>query len=149
MLWQEKMRLPIGKVRRQIPEQQWEAIETSSRQILDMTEQTLSMAKEEEWKRQARKQHSFKVFFIVSLLASCLLMVAWFAYLYRTAARETAYQVNDCFEAAFYDEVVERYPLFLLQTKGGKKPVEQKLPEEAPFARNNRNFYKERRLSIA
>ena len=40
----EKMRLPIGKVRRQIPEQQWEAIETSSRQILDMTEQTLSMA---------------------------------------------------------------------------------------------------------
>ena len=136
----EKMRLPIGKVRRQIPEQQWEAIETSSRQILDMTEQTLSMAKEEEWKRQARKQHSFKVFFIVSLLASCLLMVAWFAYLYRTAARETAYQVNDCFEAAFYDEVVERYPLFLSQTKGGKKPVEQKLPEEAPFAKEQQKF---------
>ena len=65
-----------------------------------MTEETLSAAKEEEWKRQAHKQHSFKIFFIISLLASCLLMVAWFVYLYRTAARETVYQVNDCFEAA-------------------------------------------------
>lgn len=129
----EKMRLPIGKVRRQIPEQQWEAIETSSRQILDMTEQTLSMAKEEEWKRQARKQHSFKVFFIVSLLASCLLMVAWFAYLYRTAARETAYQVNNCFEAAFYDEVIERYPLFLSQTKGEKKPGRTEIARGSSF----------------
>lgn len=137
----EKMRLPIGKVRRQIPEQQWEAIETSSRQILDMTEQTLSMAKEEERKRQARKQHSFKVFFIVSLLASCLLMVAWFAYLYRTAARETAYQVNDCFEAAFYDEVMyNRYRHFLSHvTKvGAYKDVS--LLEETPFAKEQQKF---------
>ena len=117
----EKMRLPIGKVRRQIPEQQWEAIETSSRQILDMTEQTLSMAKEEEWKRRARKQHSFKVFFIVSLLASCLLMVAGLLICIAQLPVRLLIRLNDCFEAAFYDEVVERYPLFLSQTKGGKK----------------------------
>ena len=46
----EKMRQPIGEVRSRIPEQRWEEIETSGKHILDMTEETLSAAKEEEWK---------------------------------------------------------------------------------------------------
>lgn len=139
----EKMRLPIGKIRNRIPEKQWEAIETSSRHILDMTEETLSVAKEEERKRQTRKQHSFKVFFMISLLASCLLMVAWFAYLYRTAARETVYQVDDCFEAAFYDEVMySRYPSFLSQPGKKEEPEGQMEITKAPFAREQEEFLK-------
>lgn len=139
----EKMRLPIGEVRSRIPEQRWEEIETSSKHILDMTEETLSVAKEEERKRRARKQYSFKVFFMISLLASCLLMVAWFVYLYRTAARETVYQVNDCFEAAFYDEVMyNRYALFLSQPKEEKEPEEQRKISETPFAKEQKEFLK-------
>lgn len=139
----EKMRLPIGEVRNRIPGQRWEEIETSSRRILDMTEETLSIAKEEERERQARKQHSFKVFFMISLLASCLLMAAWFAYLYRTAARETAYQVNDCFEAAFYDEMVHnRYPLFLSQPGEIRESEEQIKISESPFAKEQKEYLK-------
>lgn len=139
----EKMRLPIGEVRNRIPGQRWEEIETSSRRILDMTEETLSIAKEEERERQARKQHSFKVFFMISLLASCLLMAAWFAYLYRTAARETVYQVNDCFEAAFYDEMVyNRYPLFLSQPGEKRESEEQIKISESPFAKEQKEYLK-------
>lgn len=139
----EKMRLPIGEVRNRIPGQRWEEIETSSRCILDMTEETLSIAKEEERERQARKQHSFKVFFLISLLASCLLMAAWFAYLYRTAARETVYQVNDCFEAAFYDEMVyNRYPLFLSQPGEKRESEEQIKISESPFAKEQKEYLK-------
>lgn len=139
----EKMRQPIGEVRSRIPGQRWEKIETSGKHILDMTEETLSAAKEEEWKRQARKQHSFKIFFIISLLASCLLMVAWFVYLYRTAARETVYQVNDCFEAAFYDEVMySRYPLFRSQPGENRESEERIKRSESPFAEEQREYLK-------
>ena len=139
----EKMRQPIGEVRSRIPGQRWEEIETSGKHILDMTEETLSAAKEEEWKRQARKQHSFKIFFIISLLASCLLMVAWFVYLYRTAARETVYQVNDCFEAAFYDEVMySRYPLFRSQPGENRESEERIKRSESPFAEEQREYLK-------
>ena len=139
----EKMRQPIGEVRSRIPEQRWEEIETSGKHILDMTEETLSAAKEEEWKRQAHKQHSFKIFFIISLLASCLLMVAWFVYLYRTAARETVYQVNDCFEAAFYDEVMyNRYPLFRSQLGENRESEERIKRSESPFAEEQREYLK-------
>lgn len=138
----EKMRLPIGDVRDKISQERWEEIEASGRNILQMTEQTLSVAKEEEQKRQARKQHSFKIFFIVSLVASCLLMVAWFTYLYRTAARETAYQVNDCFEAAFYDEVLyNRYMQYSALNK--EESHEERQAEEAPFAKEQRESLKE------
>ena len=137
------MRQPIGEVRSRIPEQRWEEIETSGKHILDMTEETLSAAKEEEWKRQAHKQHSFKIFFIISLLASCLLMVAWFVYLYRTAARETVYQVNDCFEAAFYDEVMyNRYPLFRSQLGENRESEERIKRSESPFAEEQREYLK-------
>lgn len=139
----EKMRQPIGEVRSRIPGQRWEEIETSGKHILDMTEETLSAAKEEEWKRQARKQHSFKIFFIISLLASCLLMVAWFVYLYRTAARETVYQVNDCFEAAFYDEVMYScYPLFRSQPGENRESEERIKRSESPFAEEQREYLK-------
>ncbi|WP_299090791.1 HAMP domain-containing sensor histidine kinase [uncultured Bacteroides sp.] len=139
----EKMRQPIGEVRSRIRGQRWEEIETSGKHILDMTEETLSAAKEEEWKRQARKQHSFKIFFIISLLASCLLMVAWFVYLYRTAARETVYQVNDCFEAAFYDEVMyNRYPLFRSQPGENRESEERIKRSESPFAEEQREYLK-------
>lgn len=139
----EKMRQPIGEVRSRIRGQRWEEIETSGKHILDMTEETLSVAKEEEWKRQARKQHSFKIFFIISLLASCLLMVAWFVYLYRTAARETVYQVNDCFEAAFYDEVMyNRYPLFRSQPGENRESEERIKRSESPFAEEQREYLK-------
>lgn len=139
----EKMRQPIGEVRSRILGQRWEEIETSGKHILDMTEETLSAAKEEEWKRQARKQHSFKIFFIISLLASCLLMVAWFVYLYRTAARETVYQVNDCFEAAFYDEVMyNRYPLFRSQPGENRESEERIKRSESPFAEEQREYLK-------
>lgn len=135
----EKMRLPIGKVRNLIPEECWTEIEASARGILNMTEQTLSVAKEEEQKRQARKQHSFKIFFRISLLANCLLMVAWFAYLYRTASRETDYQVNDCFEAAFYDEVLHnRYMQY--RALGGDNTDEEMNITEAPFAKEQREL---------
>lgn len=138
----EKMRLPIGKVRRQIPEQCWAEIEATSRDILEMTEQTLSVAKEEERKRQARKQHSFKIFFRIGLLANGLLMVGWFGYLYRTALQETTYQVNDCFEAAFYDETLKnRYPQFRMQAEEVVTDEERKI-EEAPFAREQNKFLK-------
>ena len=139
----EKMRQPIGEVRSRIRGQRREEIETSGKHILDMTEETLSAAKEEEWKRQARKQHSFKIFFIISLLASCLLMVAWFVYLYRTAARETVYQVNDCFEAAFYDEVMyNRYPLFRSQPGENRESEERIKRSESPFAEEQREYLK-------
>ena len=141
--WAEKMRQPIGEVRSRIRGQRREEIETSGKHILDMTEETLSAAKEEEWKRQARKQHSFKIFFIISLLASCLLMVAWFVYLYRTAARETVYQVNDCFEAAFYDEVMyNRYPLFRSQPGENRESEERIKRSESPFAEEQREYLK-------
>lgn len=139
----EKMRLPIGEVRSRIPGQRWEEIEISGKHILDMTEQTLSVAKEEERKKRARKQHSFKVFFIISLLASFLLMVAWFVYLYRTAARETVYQVNDCFEAAFYDEVAyNRFPLFRSQPGENRESEERIKRSESPFAEEQREYLK-------
>ena len=97
----EKMRLPIGEVRSQISESRWADIEASGQHLLDMTEHTLTGAKQSERQRQVRKQYSFKVFSIVGLIAGCLLMVVWFVYLYRASFKETAYQVNDCFEAAF------------------------------------------------
>lgn len=137
----EKMRLPIGDVKNKIPQGKWTEIEATSRDILEMTEQTLSVAKEEERQRQARKQHSFKIFFVVSLVACCLLMVAWFGYLYRTAAREAAYRVNDCFEAAFYDEVLNnRYMQYLALNK--EAPAEERHVEEAPFAKKQHEFLK-------
>lgn len=137
----EGMRLPIGEVCSRIPEQRWKEIETSGKHILDMTEETLSVAKEEERKKQARKQHSFKVFFIISLLVSCLLMVTWFIYLYRTAARETVYQVNDCFEAAFFDEILySRYPIYFSQPREEKESEKQII--ETPFAKQQVEFLK-------
>lgn len=137
----EKMRLPIGDVKNKIPQGRWTEIEATSRDILEMTEQTLSVAKEEEQLRQARKQHSFKIFFVVSLVACCLLMVAWFGYMYRTAAREAAYRVNDCFEAAFYDEVLNnRYMQYLALNE--EAPAEERHVEEAPFAKKQHEFLK-------
>lgn len=129
----EQMRQPIGEVRGKIPDACWEEIESSSRDILCLTEQTLNVAKEEERKRQARKQHSFKIFFAVGFVANCLLLVVWFGYLYRTASHETVYQVNDSFEAAFYDEALNnRYMHYLSQA--GEKPAEKRESTETPFA---------------
>lgn len=130
----ERMHLPIETVRKQIPRQQWKEIESSGKQILDMTEQTLAVAKVEEQRKQVRKQYSFKVFFGISLVASCLLLVAWFAYLYRTSSKEATYQVNDCFENAFYEEVFKhRYPLF--RSRETKVSDKQIIPHLSPFAR--------------
>ena len=86
----EKMRLPIGEVRSQISESRWADIEASGQHLLDMTEHTLTGAKQSERQRQVRKQYSFKVFSIVGLIAGCLLMVVWFVYLYRASFKETA-----------------------------------------------------------
>lgn len=54
----EKMRLPIGEVRSQISESRWADIEASGQHLLDMTEHTLTGAKQSEWQRQVRKQYS-------------------------------------------------------------------------------------------
>lgn len=138
----EKMRLPIGEVRRQMPEKKWADIETSGKHLLDMVEHTLTGAKENERQRQARKQRSFKVFSIIGLVASCLLLVMWFAYLYRTSFKEAAYQVNDCFEAAFYDETLShRLPLFYEQTTGIEED-KWKNSVESPFAKKQKEFLK-------
>ncbi|WP_418698932.1 sensor histidine kinase [Bacteroides sp.] len=139
----EKMRLPIGEVRKQIPEKKWEDIEASSKQLLDMTEHTLAGAKENERKRQARKQHSFKVFSVIGLVTCCLLLVVWFMYLYRASVRETTYQVNDCFEASFYDEVLRRrIPLYNLQVQ--KEATNDSIEiTESPFAKEQREFLEE------
>lgn len=56
----EKMRLPIGEVRSQISESRWADIEASGQHLLDMTEHTLTGAKQSERQRQVRKQYSFK-----------------------------------------------------------------------------------------
>ena len=131
----EKMRLPIGEVRKQIPEKRWGDIEASGKSLLEMTEHTLTGAKESERQRQTRKQHSFKIFSIIGLVASCLLLVVWFVYLYRTAFEETTYQVNDCFEAAFYDEALRnRFPLFYSQAaKDDTAKAEEHI--DSPFAK--------------
>lgn len=114
----EKMRLPVAEVLRQMHKQKWADVETTGKQLLDITEHTLAGAKENEQMKQARKQRSFKMFSIIGVLASCLLLVLWFDYLYRTAFKETTYQVNDCFEAAFYDEVFQqRLPLLNMQPR--------------------------------
>jgi len=136
----EKMRLPIGEVRSQISESRWADIEASGQHLLDMTEHTLTGAKQSERQRQVRKQYSFKVFSIVGLIAGCLLMVVWFVYLYRASFKETAYQVNDCFEAAFYDEVLKRrLSLLYEQTdRDGKDEWEESV--ESPFAKEQREF---------
>lgn len=106
--------------------------------LLDMTEHTLTGAKQSERQRQVRKQYSFKIFSIVGLIAGCLLMVVWFVYLYRASFKETAYQVNDCFEAAFYDEVLKRRlcstnRLIGMERMNGKSV-------ESPFAKEQREF---------
>lgn len=136
----EKMRLPIGGVREQIPQKKWEDIEVSGKRLLEMTEHTLTGAKESERQRQTRKQHSFKIFSIIGLVASCLLLVVWFVYLYRTAFEETTYQVNDCFEAAFYDEALHnRFPLFYSQTaKDDTAETEEFI--DSPFAKEQREL---------
>lgn len=136
----EKMRLPIGEVRSQISESRWADIEASGQHLLDMTEHTLTGAKQSERQRQVRKQYSFKIFSIVGLIAGCLLMVVWFVYLYRASFKETAYQVNDCFEAAFYDEVLKRrLSLLYEQTdRDGKDEWEESV--ESPFAKEQREF---------
>lgn len=136
----EKMRLPIGEVRRQIPEKKWGDIEVSGKALLETTEHTLTGAKESERQRQTRKQHSFKIFSIIGLVASCLLLVVWFVYLYRTAFEETTYQVNDCLEAAFYDEALyNRFPLFHSQI-AEDDTVEGKEQIDSPFAKEQRKF---------
>lgn len=136
----EKMRLPISEVRKQIPEKKWGDIEASGKVLLEMTEHTLTGAKESERQRQTRKQHSFMIFSIIGLVASCLLLVVWFVYLYRTAFEETTYQVNDCFEAAFYDEALyNRFPLFYSQT-AKDNTVEGKEQIDSPFAKEQLNF---------
>lgn len=136
----EKMRLPIGEVRKLISDRQWENIETSGKRLLEMTEHTLTGAKETERQRQARKQHSFKIFSIIGLVACCLLLGVWFVYLYRTAFEETAYQVNDCFEAAFYDETLNnRFPQFYSQAaKDDAAEAEEHI--DSPFAEEQREF---------
>lgn len=112
----KRMRLPVGEVCRQIPEAKWATIEASGRQLLDMTEQTLIGAKENERQKQVRKQQSYKVFSVIGLIATCLLLVVWFVYLYRMALKETVFQVNDCFESAFYEETFNhRFALFRAQ----------------------------------
>lgn len=138
----EKMRLPIGEVRELLTGQKWANIETSGQRLLELTEHTLAGAKENERKRQERKQYSFKVFSIIGLVASCLLMVVWFVYLYRASFKETVYQVNDCFEAAFYDEVLKhRLPLLYEQTAGvGEDKWQNSI--ETPFAKKQREFLK-------
>ena len=87
-----------------------------------------------------RKQYPFKVFSIVGLIVGCLLIVVWFVYLYRASFKETAYQVNDCFEAAFYDKVLKRrLPLLYGQTdRNGKDEWEESV--ESPFAKEQREF---------
>lgn len=141
----EKMRLPIGDIRRQIPGNKWAVIEVSSKQLLNVTEHTLTGAKESERQRRARKQYSFKVFFIIGLIASCLLLAVWFVYLYRTAFRETVYQVNDCFEAAFYDETFKhRLPLLYAHNTEGKGEEPEKRVE-LPFAKEQMEFLKKKR----
>ena len=67
-------------------------------------------------------------------------MVVWFVYLYRASFKETAYQVNDCFEAAFYDEVLKRrLSLLYEQTdRDGKDEWEESV--ESPFAKEQREF---------
>lgn len=138
----EKMRLPIEEVCRQILGKKWADIEISGKHLLDMTEQTLAGAKENERQRQARKQYSFKIVSIIGLVASCLLLAVWFAYLYRTSFKETTYQVNDCFEAAFYDEVLRhRFPLLYEQAAGEDKD-EWEESVESPFAKEQREFLK-------
>lgn len=138
----EKMRLPIGEVRELLTGQKWANIETSGQRLLELTEHTLAGAKENERKRQEHKQYSFKVFSIIGLVASCLLMVVWFVYLYRASFKETVYQVNDCFEAAFYDEVLKhRLPLLYEQTAGvGEDKWQNSI--ETPFAKKQREFLK-------
>lgn len=49
------MRLPIGEVRSQISESRWADIEASGQHLLDMTEHTLTGAKQSERQRQVRK----------------------------------------------------------------------------------------------
>ena len=53
-----KMRLPIGEVRSQISESRWADIEASGQHLLDMTEHTLTGAKQSERQQQVRV-HSF------------------------------------------------------------------------------------------
>ena len=142
----EKMRLPISEVHKQIPENKWEDIETSGKKLLDMTEHTLAGAKENERKRQARKQHSFKVFSVIGSVACCLLLVVWCVYLYRAALRETAYQVNDCFEASFYDEVLQhRLSLYYLQVQKEETDNDSIKIVESPFAVVESPFAKEQK----
>jgi two-component system phosphate regulon sensor histidine kinase PhoR len=87
-----------------------------------------------------RKQYPFKVFSIVGLIVGCLLIVVWFVYLYRASFKETAYQVNDCFEAAFYDKVLKRrLPLLYGQTdRNGKDEWEESV--ESPFGKERKEF---------
>lgn len=58
----------------------------------------------------------------------------------RASFKETAYQVNDCFEAAFYDKVLKRrLPLLYGQTdRNGKDEWEESV--ESPFAKEQREF---------
>lgn len=137
----ERMRLPIGEVFHKIPEAEWAIIETSGRQLLDMTEQTLIEAKESEQQQQVRKQQSFKVFSVIGLIATCLLLVVWFVYLYRAAFKETVYQVNNCFEAAFYDETLN-HRLALLHAQGIEYYTEGRPKEygKSPFAKEQSLF---------
>lgn len=140
----DKMRLPIGEVLRQMREHKWADAEASGKKLLDMTEHTLAGAKENERMRQARKQRSFKVLSIIGVLASCLLLVLWFDYLYRTAFKETTYQVNDCFEAAFYDEVFkQRALLFFNKQLGENTGSDTDSFSEAPFARKQLESFRE------
>lgn len=130
----EKIRLPVGEVLKQMHQQEWADVEITGKHLLDMTEHTLAGAKENEQMKQARKQRSFKMFSIIGVLTSCLLLVLWFGYMYRTAFRETIYQVNDCFEAAFYDEVFEqRLPLLNRQPRE-KVSSDTVSIVESPFA---------------
>ena len=130
----EQMRLPIKEIQNQLSERQWEKIEQEGRYLLDGTERTLSIAKEEEQQKQARRRYSFKTFFMISLTASFLLLIGWFVYLYHTAYGDATYHVNDCFEAAFYDEVMGyRYPLLLARDEVDSTDFPD--AEETPFAK--------------
>lgn len=135
----EQMGAPVKEIQSRIVKQQWEAIEKESLDLLDKTGQTLSIAKEEEQRSRNHKRYSFKTFSAISLIASFLLLIGWFVYLYYFALQETTYHVNDCFEAAFYDEVSgRRYPLLCAQVS--EDHINAPKTGETPFAKQQKEW---------
>lgn len=111
----EQMRQPVKEMLTSIKRQLWGEVEVRSNLLLGDTEQTLMKAKKEE--QGYRRAISFSIISWSSLVGTFLLLFIWAGYLYQQKWKEVKYEVDTCFEYAFYTEASMRLDVFLYANK--------------------------------